>query len=214
MTAGCPEVLATRGRNCPVYSTPLRARPKPYDRPFFTCKQQFTFTDLEDFSPVVDQALRMEGDISLTAEVQRYRFQNHYANRLADRIVRLKADLADARWEIRDSARTLAKADAYERIMARVHRQHQVPGLSSAEVHIACKQLHDKNFDISFPSDQPCGWCYRTNHDLQECSMLKQCQLCKRWGHDEYQCRNPHLQCTLGEVCRVAPDHDKHSQPC
>jgi len=121
MQPGCPEVSATRGRNCTVHSTPLRAKPKPYDRPFPTRKQQFTFTDLEGFSPVVDQALRKEDDISLTAEVQRYRFQNHYANRLADRISRLKVDLADARWEICDSARALAKADAYERVMARVH---------------------------------------------------------------------------------------------
>jgi hypothetical protein len=122
MEAGCPEVLATRGQNCTIHSTPLRARPKPYDRPHFTRKQQFTFMDLEPFSPLVDQALRKEDDISLTAEVQRYRFQNHYADRLADRIARLKLDLADARWEIRDSARTLAKANAYECIMARVHR--------------------------------------------------------------------------------------------
>jgi hypothetical protein len=214
MQPGCPEVLATRGRNCTVHSTPLRAKPKSYDRPFPTRKQQFTFTDMEAFSPIVDQALRKEDDISLTAEVQRYRFQNHYANRLADRISRLKLDLADARWEIRDSARALAKADAYERVMARVHRRHEVPGLNDAEVRVACKQLRDNRFDASLPSGAPCGWCYRQTHNLEECSMLKKCQLCTRWGHDEYQCHHPHHQCMLGEVCRVAPDHGRYSQPC
>jgi hypothetical protein len=214
MEAGCPEILATRGRHCPVYSTPLRARPKPYNRPAFTKKQQFTFTDREDFSLIVDQALRKEDNISLTTEVQRYHFQNHYADRLADRIARLKADLADARWEIRDSARTLANADTFERVMARIHPRHHIPRLNNAAVRVACRQLHDKTFDESVPSGQPCGWCYRSNHSLRECSMLKKRQLCQRWGHDEYDCRSPHAQCALGEVCCVAPDHEKYGQPC
>jgi len=214
LDSGSPEILGTRGCHCTVHSTLLKARPGLYSRPFFTRKQQFTFQDQEVFTPLVDSAVRQEDDISLTAEVQRYRYHSHYVARLADRIGRLKTDLADARWEVRDSACHLTKANVYEHVITQVRNRVQAPGMSRSNTQLAQQQLDDDQFQSTWPRTVQCRWCYRRDHDLQDCTMLKQCLLCKKWGHDEYQCHHPHARCTLGKVCHVAPDHSDYSRPC
>jgi hypothetical protein len=67
-----PTVSVTEGRNCPVHSMSLRARPHPYPKPLLTQKEEFIFHDGECFMSLVDEALRMDGDITLRAAVVRY----------------------------------------------------------------------------------------------------------------------------------------------
>ena len=121
MDTESPEILATRGRGCTVHSRPLRACADPYPRPVFTRKQEFLFSRDEAFTPLVDRALQLEGDLTLIAEVQRYRGAQSRTQRYAARIASLKKDLDDARCDIRDSARHLARANAVNRLEPRVY---------------------------------------------------------------------------------------------
>jgi hypothetical protein len=65
-----PELLLSRGHNCPSHSRPLRAREDPYPRKVLTSKEAYTFFPGETFTPMVDFAVRQEGDETLRAEVQ------------------------------------------------------------------------------------------------------------------------------------------------
>jgi hypothetical protein len=67
-----PELLATHGRGCSVHSSFLHARPKPYELPTLTKKERFLFRMDEPFSPLLDQAVELEDDITLRAEVHRH----------------------------------------------------------------------------------------------------------------------------------------------
>jgi hypothetical protein len=52
-----PELLLSRGCNCPNHSHPLRAREDPYPRRVLTSKEAYTFFPGETFAPMVDFAI-------------------------------------------------------------------------------------------------------------------------------------------------------------
>jgi hypothetical protein len=60
-----PTVSVTEGRNCPIHSMSLRARPHPYPKPLLTQKEEFLFHDGECFTPLINEALCMDGDVTL-----------------------------------------------------------------------------------------------------------------------------------------------------
>ena len=64
-----PKLMATQGRGCNIHMRALRAIPNPYPRPQFTRKEEFLFQDHESFTPLVDQAIHLEGNSMLAAEV-------------------------------------------------------------------------------------------------------------------------------------------------
>jgi hypothetical protein len=65
-----PELLLSRGRNCPSHLRPLRAREDPYPQRVLTSKEAYTFFPGETFTLMVDFAIRQERDETLHAEVQ------------------------------------------------------------------------------------------------------------------------------------------------
>jgi hypothetical protein len=67
-----PTVSVTEGCNCPIQSIPLHAQPHPYPKPLLTHKEEFIFYDGECFTPLINEAIHMEGDVMLQAEVTRY----------------------------------------------------------------------------------------------------------------------------------------------
>jgi hypothetical protein len=68
-----PTVSVTEGCNCSIQSIPLCTQPHPYPKPLLTHKEEFIFYDGECFMPLINKAICMEGDITLQAEVTRYR---------------------------------------------------------------------------------------------------------------------------------------------
>jgi hypothetical protein len=67
-----PTISVTKGHNCPIQSIPLCTQPHPYPKPLLTQKEEFLFYDGECFTPLINEAICMEGDITLWAEVTRY----------------------------------------------------------------------------------------------------------------------------------------------
>ena len=68
-----PQLLMTNGRNCPVHSRPIHARPEETPHAAYDRRQNFLFHGRQLHTPAVDWAVEQEDDITLTAEVKRYR---------------------------------------------------------------------------------------------------------------------------------------------
>ena len=68
-----PQLLMTNGKNCPIHSRPLHARPEEVPHAAYDRQQNFLFHDRQLHTPAVDWALEQEDDITLTAEVKRHR---------------------------------------------------------------------------------------------------------------------------------------------
>jgi hypothetical protein len=64
-----PTVSITAGHDCPIYTIPLHAQPHCYLKPLLTQKEEFLFHDGECFMPLINEALHMEGDVTLRGEV-------------------------------------------------------------------------------------------------------------------------------------------------
>jgi hypothetical protein len=64
-----PELLLSRGCNCPSHSHPLRAREDLYPCQVFTSKEAYTFFPGETFIPMVDFTVRQEQDETLHTKV-------------------------------------------------------------------------------------------------------------------------------------------------
>jgi hypothetical protein len=67
-----PTVSVTEGHNCSVQSIPLHTQPHPYPKPLLTQKEEFLFHDGKSFTPLINQAIHMEDDITLQGEVVQY----------------------------------------------------------------------------------------------------------------------------------------------
>src|SRR5882757_8365039 len=98
-----PELLATHGRGCSIHSSFLHARPKPYDLPVMTKKERFLFRTKEAFTPLLDRAVELEGDITLRAEVHHHCHFTMRAERLARQIRDLCQEMAEVRVEVHES---------------------------------------------------------------------------------------------------------------
>jgi hypothetical protein len=98
-----PELLLSRGRNCPSHSRPLRAREDPYPRRVLTSKEAYTFFPGETFTPMVDFAVQQKGDKTLCAEVQRFRRAHDHVGDLAEDLANLQKLYNDTCWEEQNS---------------------------------------------------------------------------------------------------------------
>jgi hypothetical protein len=108
-----PTVFITEGCNYLIQSILLCAQPHPYPKPHLTQKEEFIFCEGECFTPLVNQAVCMEGDITLWAEVIRYHRAMAKVYSLAHQITSLKRKCDGANWEVHNSEKRLAMADAY-----------------------------------------------------------------------------------------------------
>jgi hypothetical protein len=103
-----PELLLSRGRNCPSHLRPLRVREDPYPRRVLTSKEAYTFFPGETFTPMVNFAVRQEGDETLHTEVQHFRNAHNQVRDLAEDLANLQKLYNDTRWEEQNSLRALA----------------------------------------------------------------------------------------------------------
>jgi hypothetical protein len=208
-----PEILATRNEETTVYSFPLHARAKPYRCRRFLKKERHLFNPLTTHADLLTHAVRKENDVTLRAEVHRYRAKYVETRQQARRLALLKQQYNDNRREMHESMIRLARADAYARLSARMCEPHrEEDGFTEEERRLALASVRDSWRRPEPRQDQKCFWCGKVNHDTRECGMLRQCLLCTGWGHHEKACRIPHVHCQWDEPCHVPWDMG-HS-PC
>jgi len=168
----------------------------------------------EAYTPLVNATLNKEADVSLKAEVYRYRACQHRINDLAKQVVQARQDLYCKQRIAYHSVRWLSEANAYNRIYPRVVWDHMhdnrwpVQQWSDA---VARLQWHRNAPPIR---SEGCLWCERKSHNTEQCTSIRQCLLCCTWGHTECNCHQPHALCDEGEVCHVAHDHKCFNTPC
>jgi len=111
-----PELLGTRGKNCPVHAKHLHARADEFPRAALDRRQEFFFADNQTHSDGVDWAMRQEGDDTLRAEVIRHRAARTKVIRRAHQVAELREQLADERMHLAEVTRRLARANGYRRL--------------------------------------------------------------------------------------------------
>jgi hypothetical protein len=203
-----PKILSTHGHGCTIETRDLRAHQDLYPRGILRTKEEYLFFEDEPFTMLVDEALDLEKDITLKAEVWRYRSARHALKKQAVHLGQLRRKFEDAQWELRDSLKALSRMNAFKRLELRI--QYKV----AIDDNILLQDRLDGIDKINDPwAEGPCEvnvkclWCRRLGHATHRCQMLHQCVLCWGKGHLEEQCKWPHAKCVEGKICRVNPDH-------
>jgi hypothetical protein len=209
-----PELLTTRGRNFRVHSRPLHARPGPYPLPAPTRREQNLFHTRQPYTPLVDQALEIEHDNTLRAEVQRYQRKTKQAAEVALCLAMLRDKLMLIRQQARDSALCLGQADAFQRVLPRIVVDIPAEDLIPERIIVAGVSAAMNQHHNLVRRNDTGRWCHANNHDTVDCNNLHQCLLCTRWGHQEYSCYTTHDLCTEENPYCVPIDHRRARKPC
>jgi hypothetical protein len=157
-----PTVSTTVGHGCLVYTIPLCAKPHHYPKPLLTQKEEFPFHDGECFTPLINEALQMEGDITLRGEVVCYRRAIAKVHSLLQQLVSLKRKFNDATWDVQNSRKRLAMVDTYGRL-----EPHVLYGVQVNE-DITAEDLEYGIAQVTNPWEQGpnyenamCEWCLK-----------------------------------------------------
>jgi len=212
-----PELLGTRGLGCPVHAKHLHARADEFPRPALDRRQEFFFAEHQVHSDGVDWVMRQEGDDTLRAEVIRHRAARTKVIRRARQVAELREQLMDDRLVLAESTRRIARANGYRRLRRHITntltpttsemRERQISRIKSAVDDLW-------NYSDEKRSDQ-CLWCKRGGHKVENCALIRVCELCHMGGHLEEACFLPHARCLTFEACRVPPDHKyRRRQAC
>jgi len=204
-----PELLGTRGLGCPVHAKHLHARADEFPRAAFDRCQEFFFADAQTHSDGVDWAMRQEGDDTLRAEVIRHRAARTKVIHHARQVAELREQLADDRNALADSTRRLARANGYRRL-----RRHITNTLTPTTSTMHARQISRIKDTVDSPwnyTDKKlsdvCLWCKREGHKVENCALIRVCELCRVGGHLEEGCFQPHTRCVSFQVCCVPLDH-------
>jgi hypothetical protein len=204
MEAETPQLLTMQGCSCYVHTFPLHARPDPYPCRVLTCKEEFRFQDREMFSPLVNLAIKAEGDLMLQAEVQTYHTTHQHTKRLAVHMAQLKEEYTTTWWDLCTSAKRLANANTYGWLEPQVIMDLQLNNdLTATLCDKAILMFVDSWMEESCPKFKVCQWCKKSGHNAQRCPWLNKCLLCGKWGHMEKTCFMLHAHCRKGQVCQV-----------
>jgi hypothetical protein len=197
-----PTISVTEGCGCPIYSMSLRAQPYPYPKPLLTQKEEFIFYDGECFTPLVNKALRMDGDVTLRAEVVRYWRAIAEVHSLASQLVSLKRRFDDATWDIQNSGKRLAIADTYGHLEPHVlYGVQATDDITAEDIEYGIQQVMDPWEQGPNYENATCEWCLKRGHNTTQCYQLTRCKLCLGRGHNEELCRHPHRRCKVTFPC-------------
>ena len=198
-----PELLGTHGLGCPVHAKHLHAR-AALDR-----RQEFFFANNQTHLDRVDWAMQQEGDDTLCAEVIRHRAAHTKVVRRACQVAKLREQLADDRFTLAESTRCLARANSYRRL-----RCHITNTLTPTTSTMHARQISRIKAAVDSPwnyTDEKlsdvCLWCKRKGHKVENCALIRVCELYRTGGHLEEGCFQPHTRCVSFQVCRVPLDH-------
>jgi hypothetical protein len=157
-----PTISTTAGYDCPVYTIPLHAQPHRYPKPLLMQKEEFLFHDGECFTPLINEALRMEGDIMLRGEVIWYQRAITKVHLLSQQLVSLKRKFDNVTWDMQNSGKRLAMADAYGWL-----KPHVLYGVQASE-EITMEDIKYSIAQVMDPWEQgpnyenmTCEWCLK-----------------------------------------------------
>jgi hypothetical protein len=120
------------------------------------------FYDRECFTPLVNEALRMDGDVTLQAEVVRYRRAIAEVHSLASQLVSLKRKFDDVTWEVQNSGKRLAMADAYGRLKPHMLYGVQVTeDITDEDIQYGIQQVVDPWEQGPNYENATCEWCLK-----------------------------------------------------
>jgi hypothetical protein len=205
-----PKLLLSRGCNCPSHSHPLRVREDPYPRRVLTSKEAYTFFPGETFTPMVNFAIRQEGDETLHAEVQRFWNAHNQVGDLAKDLANLQKLYNDIRWKEQNSLQALARANAFRRLEPCIlHDAPTTLDIPQAMLNAGLDDFTNRWKHGPKQYHEHCQWCKRNGHSTHYCSRINQCLLCYGNRHQEQLCCIPHKRCRVGRVCRVPNDHPR-----
>jgi len=206
-----PELLGTCGRGCPVHAKHLHARADEFPRAAFDCRQEFFFADNQTHSDGVDWAMRQEGDNTLHAEVIRHCAAHTKVIRCARQVAQMREQLADERFVLAESTCCLAHANSYHHLCRHITNT-LTPTTSTMYVRqiSRIKAMVDSlwNWTNEKLSDE-CLWCKRSGHKVENCALIRVCDLCHAGGHLEENCFQLHTRCTSFQVYHAPLEH-KH----
>jgi hypothetical protein len=184
-----PEVAVMDGLGCPIQVHPLCAEPDLYPKLLLTLKEEFLFADDQPSTTLVDHALVLEDDISLIAEVERYRAAKAEARSLANQMTNLKRKFDEVNWDVYDSVERLSAANAYNRIKPHVlYGVQPNECLSNEDIQKGLDQVTDPWQQADDDLEATCQWCKEYRHNTTNCLLLHQCKLCLKYGHWENDC--------------------------
>jgi hypothetical protein len=84
------KILSTHGCGCAVETCDLQAHQDPYSCGILRTKEEYLFFEDEPFTMLVDEALDLEMDITLKAEVWRYWSARHALKKQATHLGQLR----------------------------------------------------------------------------------------------------------------------------
>ena len=115
-----PEILGSHGKGQPTHSQPLR--PKRADRLVdrYTDRQARLFNIAEPVSKWIEQALLIEGDVTLTAGVHHYQYLKRTADLLSIQTKNLMYQLSTTSSAAAEALRDLQNADAFRRLTEQI----------------------------------------------------------------------------------------------
>jgi len=204
-----PELLGTRRLGCPVHAKHLHARADEFPHAALDYRQEFFFADNQTHSDGVDWAICQEGDDTLRAEVIRHRAARTKVIHRAQQVAEMREQLADERFALAESTRRITHANGYRRLC---HHITNTLAPTTSTMHarqISCiKAAVDSpwNYTDEKLSDM-CLWCKREGHKVENCVLIRICELCRAGGHLEEGCYQPHSRCIFFQVCHVPLDH-------
>ena len=217
LMADNPQLLMTNGRNCPVHSCPLHARPEETPHAAYDRRQNFLFNRQQLHTPAVDWAIEHEDDITLTAEVRRYRRLSNQARDIAMHIAAMRNCLHDTQADLMVSSHSLSHANTYQRV-----RRHIVNRLSPQSSPYLPRHISRMIEAVNSPwnwTDKElatqCKWCKQQGHHEEWCTYLHKCMLCGGRGHLDKDCRCPHAFCSPEVDCNIPLLHmHRTAMPC
>ena len=212
-----PQLLMTNSRNCHIHSHPLHARPEETPHAAYDRQQNFLFNRRQIHTPAMDWAIEQEDDITLTAEVRRYRRLSNQAWDIMMRIAAMRNRLHDTQVDLMVSSHSLSHANAYRQV-----HHHIVNQLSPWSSPYSSRHISHMVEAVNSPWNwtdkelaMQCKWCKQQGHREEWCAYLCKCMLCGRRGHLNEDCHRPHAFCSPEVECNVPLLHMHHTtMPC
>jgi len=203
-----PELLATLGRNCTIYSRPLHAAPQTSRAsPLSPRNKLFFHPDLE-LTRGIDWALLYEDDPTLAGEVQHFRSHKKACDRLAKRMGQLRESLEVERQALYRSSARLTGANALGRLQRHIDSSlHIASSFSTARVKKIRASIRNRVTEERARHPAECMWCGKTGHTIDTCFCIGLCRHCSRRGHTGVDCKDPHCMCLEYGDCKVYPTH-------
>jgi len=203
-----PELLATNGLNCAVFSRPLHAVPQTSRAsPLSPRNELFFHPDLE-LTRGVDWAVLYEDDPTLAGEIQHFRSHKKACNRLAVRMGQLRDSLEVERQALYRSSARLTGANALGRLQRHIDSSlHIAPSFSTARVKKIRASIRNRVTEERARHPKECMWCGKVGHSIDDCYCIGLCRHCSRRGHSGIDCKDPHCMCLEYGDCKVYPTH-------